>query len=444
MPEETNLIDNHIEKSRIMETKLEEYLKGNVIRGLSGLVNLGNTCYMNSILQCLSSLKELTSWLLNCDVNENDDENTNSWYKNLKYNKGIQLIQKLKKDMKVNDEMEWNYDISDEMIQKACNESVVMNLRILIERMWEKNRNVTPRTFKTVMGNASSIFKGSDQNDSQEFLYTVLDIIHDETKNEVKLDFNYTSDKVRELLQKYKKCQYILKNNQISNEQKQIVVNEFIEFKKANQDSFVMIMAMNYWKMFVCDSHSIITDLFYGMFYSTVECLKCRNITHKFDAFNILALEMKNTDTTLEDSLAEFTKEEKLVGDEQYFCEYCNSKVDASKKICIFEVPNILIVQFKRFNNNNTKNHSKVTFPIDRLDISKYTTNVHKVKNTVYNLNAVSRHVGSCGGGHYTAYVKHNNKWYDFDDQDIWHVPLDKLNDELITKDAYILFYTRI
>lgn len=62
------------EKADIMREELIENYKLNKInasieelKGLNGLRNLGNTCYMNSALQCLSNTKELTEFLLSKD-----------------------------------------------------------------------------------------------------------------------------------------------------------------------------------------------------------------------------------------------------------------------------------------------------------------------------------------------------------------------------------------
>ena len=36
-------------------------------RGLSGIVNLGNTCYINSVIQSLSQTNELTHYFLSSE-----------------------------------------------------------------------------------------------------------------------------------------------------------------------------------------------------------------------------------------------------------------------------------------------------------------------------------------------------------------------------------------
>jgi ubiquitin C-terminal hydrolase len=59
---------------------------------------------------------------------------------------------------------------------------------------------------------------------------------------------------------------------------------------------------------------------------------------------------------------------------------------------------------------------------------------------TTYNLYAVSNHVGSLSGGHYTAFCKNpiSNTWYLFDDRHVVKVADKK---HITGNAAYVLFY---
>jgi len=46
-------------------------------KGLCGLINLGNKCFLNSILACLSNTVKLTDYFLSCKYKKDDPEQLN-------------------------------------------------------------------------------------------------------------------------------------------------------------------------------------------------------------------------------------------------------------------------------------------------------------------------------------------------------------------------------
>ena len=144
-----------------------------------------------------------------------------------------------------------------------------------------------------------------------------------------------------------------------------------------------------------------------------------------------------------------FAKAEILDNDNQWFSPYCQKKVNAERINLIWDSPKVLIILLKRFEYTDygaEKLNHLVDFPIYDLDITKYLheNNVSKYKK--YNLFAINNHdsMNSNGidFGHYYSYCKNsiNNKWYNFDDDDV-----DEINeDDLVTNKAYMLFYEAI
>lgn len=378
-----------------------------ITEGICGLKNLGNSCYINSILQCLSSIDLFRTWLLLDEYQGRLKKNT------------------------------------------FKHESLVLNLSALFKQMWFHHTKISPIGIKKIMGSICDTFRNNEQQDSHEFLNVLLDNIHDEVCSKVNMRF----ENVPEDVAKYMDFMDYYENELTKEGQKEYT-QQLEEYKKQNRDVVTINNAYQYWKNYVVRSHSIITDLFTGLYYSTVICDECKNVTDTFEPFTILTLHIKETRTeSLEKSLSDFTQEETLTGDNKFYCNKCNKNVDAHKKMYIWEAPKVLIIQFKRFKNtqNITSNFTnkimtEVDFPLENLDIAPQLSELHKLSKTKYDLCATSSHSSkTCNMGHYTAYCKNslNKQWYEYDDDDVYCIAPEKVKDKIITSDAYILFYVR-
>uniref|UniRef100_A0A8C6LYI5 ubiquitinyl hydrolase 1 n=1 Tax=Nothobranchius furzeri TaxID=105023 RepID=A0A8C6LYI5_NOTFU len=157
---------------------------------------------------------------------------------------------------------------------------------------------------------------------------------------------------------------------------------------------------------------------------------------------------------TLEQCLNLFTKPEVLAPEEAWYCPKCQQHREASKQLLLWRLPNVLIIQLKRFSFRSfiwrDKINDMVDFPVRNLGLSKFCIGQkdEMQQPPVYDLYAVINHYGGMIGGHYTAYArlpsdKNSQRsdvgWRLFDDSTVTMVD----ESQVVTRYAYVLFYRR-
>ena len=136
---------------RVMDiSKISEYLKPDSSKGQIGGYNLGNTCFMNSSIACLSNCTELTYYFLKGDyLKDINEENT------------LGMKGELAK--------EWGK---------------------LLNQYWVKSTSTgDPSDFKSTIGQKAVRFRGYGQQDSNEFMSVFLDIINEDLNKTTKKQY---------------------------------------------------------------------------------------------------------------------------------------------------------------------------------------------------------------------------------------------------------------
>ncbi|GAA6021024.1 hypothetical protein JCM11491_005969 [Sporobolomyces phaffii] len=202
----------------------------------------------------------------------------------------------------------------------------------------------------------------------------------------------------------------------------------------------------------------LIHNTFSGRTRSQVSCGRCGHQSETFEMFLDLSLDVRDRGagkdlTRLHDCLQSFTAAEKLPA--SYDCAACgNPPEQASKRLSVTALPQVLCVQLKRFEHTSlaggggSKIDSFVQFPLE-LDMTPYLSssidyptlaNKSPSNQNRYNLLSVVAHEGSLSQGHYTTYARGTDDFFHIDDEKVRRCGLK----EVQSSKAYLLVYSRI
>lgn len=427
--------------------------------GLSGILNTGNTCYMNSAIQVLSRNYPLTNYLFNnkeqilCTLKRNAR-------KILKDHSSFQLSADntvvpmgLRTKIQNPDYEPGMLDSDEESL--VLNHTITAQLTKLLEKMWERNCVVIPTSFKKVFGEArDKFFFGFDQHDAEEAYSCILQKMQEELGEEKNVKFRTSMQSVQDFMQFKNDISAQIKKATSDNEKARLL-DLYKQKKREMPAESLIIEAFREMQKYYGSSYSRVTEIFTGFLHSSIICpdANCAYTSNKFDPFSHLSLPIprkesvmvagQNT-TSIYDCMNEYCKEETLDEANLWLCEGCNQRVKIIKKIRLYKAPPVLVIQLKRFGSMRSfKDNRLVTYPLDNFDISPLVSPVQAdlSKCNTYKLQSVINHMGSMNSGHYYSYCldEDSGTWYQFNDDKVSPIS----ESRIVTQTAYLLIYIR-
>ncbi|XP_066524523.1 ubiquitin carboxyl-terminal hydrolase 3 [Hoplias malabaricus] len=365
--------------------KMPEDSGGSLALCATGLRNLGNTCFMNAILQSLSNIPDFSSYFKDLPavaLRSGKTAGRRTYHTRSQGDSSVSLVEELRKTL--------------------CS-------------LWQENQTAfSPDALFYVIWKIMPSFRGYQQQDAHEFLRYMLDHLHRELQGSKNGLPGPSLIPDRPDLTSDNKC--------CINGTPTVVTSVFGG------------VLQNEVNCLICGTESKKFDPFLDL---------SLDIPSQFRVKRTKDQEPGPT-CNLHNCLLSFTDLEELDETELYMCHKCKKRQKSTKKFWVQKLPKVLCLHLKRFHWTaflRNKVDTYVDFPLRGLDMKRYLLEPENSLpgSCLYDLVAVVVHHGSgVGSGHYTAYGHHEGRWYHFNDSTVTLV-----SEETVAKaKAYILFYT--
>lgn len=350
-----------------------------------GLNNRGNTCFMNTFLQCLMCIDEINQYFLSKEYIED-------------------LSRRIKHNMKSGNE----YISINNLLTRAYGS-------MLVELSKEPFSVYDPKTFHEIFQRINSHFEGFQQHDCVEAFTMVLDAFHESTKYNLDITLSGNPEnEMDKLMISYGESIKVLYKDNYSKfyELFNAEVRQCILCKEDDRNDEILSTRIDPYTMTLIDIPDEADTIY--------DCLD--------DFFG---------DESLDEDNLYYDEKSKM-----------KVKADIRKKyIHLPEYLIISLKRFKQNNMGFffKKNNRSIQLPFgeDLLDISEYTEGYEK-DCAHYDLHAIGIHSGGMSGGHYYAYCKNpqNGKFYEYDDSSVTLIDLEEHKDTIFTK-GYLFIYKK-
>lgn len=405
------------------------------------LSNMGNTCFLNSVLYTLRfaptflhNLHHLVGdlALVNTKLSQNKVKSS-SLGRNITTITGPSSRSTSSKDLLSLGSSSSSSSNSNDIIPKPKVQIVTEKLHELFMTMHsleikESREAYQPVAFLQAVREANFIFEGNNQQDAHELLIYLFDNIR-ETCNLLMQLVQHNPDLLNDTSSEAAAT---------GNNQSWISKPSWKKFKKKTKNSKEPINEEHANGVCVTDNedggssnefsgkkiaYNFVSEDFEGVTLRRTKCLECECVTERKETFYDISVPIIFKQEDIDISPSEIYRRacvtsEKLCDSNKYLCEQCKRYNEASREVSFERLPNIMVLQLKRFTTTVAgvqKVNSYLPTPLELACFCE--TCCQQQPQHSYQLCCVIMHLGgTMASGHYIAYVKATDHFTDYMD----------------------------